>query len=94
MKEIRSVAMTGAEMRRCTEDIVKAMNDAQSVKGFTIDQVLMACGYMLGAGIRQRGGVLSLDAPLRRAFPPLVAGYEAAEKLPVGQPFPSDGGGR
>lgn len=77
---IKEIVMTRGEMRRCTEDVLRAMNEAQSVKGFTIDQVLMAVGFVLGASIYQRGGRLFLDTALREAFPPLAAGYEASER--------------
>jgi hypothetical protein len=72
------VEMTKTQMRACCEDLLAAMNKAQYEKGFTIDEVLMATAFLLGTSIKQRGGKLLLDAPLRRALPPLVAGYEAA----------------
>jgi hypothetical protein len=80
MEVEKCIEMTTGEIRRCTEDVFKAMNDAQMVKGFTVDQVLMAVGYALGASIYSRGGRLDLDAPLRAALPPLVSGYEHAKK--------------
>jgi hypothetical protein len=71
------VDMTDEQMQDCTEDLVKAMNDSQQVKGYSIDQVLFAYLFVLGAALRQRGGVLLVNLPLKEALPPLALGYEA-----------------
>lgn len=77
---IKTVRMSNADLREVATLIMQAMNDAQFKSGRTIDEVLMATAFALGAGIAQRGGVLLLDTPLRRALPPLVSGYESKLK--------------
>jgi hypothetical protein len=68
------VSMTADEINAASQPFIDALNKAQD--RFTIDQVLCASLYALGAAIRQRGGKLLLDTRLRVALPPLVAGYE------------------
>ena len=78
--QTKSISMSGREMKEIGSYITDAMNQAMQ-DGHQIDRVIMACAYALGAAIAQRGGVLLLDEPLRRALPPLVAGYDASNKL-------------
>lgn len=72
-----SIEISGDRLYEAARPIVAAMNKAQA-QGFTLDEVLAATMYMVGAGIKQRGALLLVDAPLKVALPPLVQGYEAA----------------
>ena len=80
MFEERELSMTNAQLQKASKRILKALNDAQFVDGHTVDEVLMAALFIVGAGLKRRGAVLQLDAPLRMAIPPLVNGYEAEAK--------------
>ena len=78
--EQREIAMTNDEMQKVSVRLLEAMNKAQFVDGHSLDEVLMTALYVVGAGIKRRGAVLDMNAPLRVALQPLVAGYEAEAK--------------
>lgn len=78
--EEREIRMTNGQLQKASKRILKALNDAQFVDGHTCDEVLMAALYVVGAGLKRRGAVLMIDAPLTTALPPLVAGYKAEAK--------------
>lgn len=82
MQQIESttVSVTHAQLEKASARLLQAMNAAQFEDGHTIDEVLMAALYVVGAGIRRRCAVLLMDAPLKQALPPLVAGYMAEDK--------------
>jgi hypothetical protein len=77
MAEVR-VEVTEEKLRQIGEPMMRAINDAQ-MRGFTIDEVLCTWMVMLGSAIKQRGGTLFLDKPLREALPPIAHGYEDME---------------
>ena len=79
--EHKEISMTGGQIKSATKRIVEARNDAQFKDGHTIDEVMVATMYLIGAGLKRRGVILRLDAPLVMALPPLVAGYKDQAKL-------------
>ena len=79
-RETKEIVMTRTQMRSIARRVLEAMNAAQREDGHTVDEVLMATAYALGASIYQRGAVLLVDQPLTDALPPLVAGYVAAQR--------------
>lgn len=72
------VEIEGERLEKASGFIIAAMNKAQR-NGFTIDEVICVMMYMAGAAIKQRGGRLFLDKPLREALPPIALGYETSE---------------
>ncbi|MDP1681050.1 MAG: hypothetical protein Q8L39_04670 [Burkholderiales bacterium] len=78
--EERLISMTHGQMQKVAARLVRALNDAQFVDGYMADEVLMAALYVIGAGLKRRGAVVALDAPLRISLPPLAAGYLAEAK--------------
>lgn len=76
----RVLHMTPEQLHDCGVGIVAAMNQAQFMKGFSAEQVMMTVAYFLGGAVAQCHATLLPDAPLRAAFPPIVQGYEAQRK--------------
>ena len=80
MEEIK-ISMTNSQLKKASKRILEALNATQFKDGYTLEEVLMSALYVVGAGLKKRGIVLQLDAPLITALPPLVSGYKAQEKL-------------
>jgi hypothetical protein len=72
------IGFTIERVEEIFQPIADAANKAQ-MEGYNIDEIIVATAYMLGSMIRQRGGLLYPDKPLRDALPPVVIGYENAE---------------
>lgn len=73
----RSVELNPERLAEASSFMVAAMNKGQRA-GFTVDEMIAAALFMCGVGIKQRGGILALDKPLRQALPPIAMGYEEA----------------
>lgn len=74
-----TVSMTNAELQACAKPLAEAFNAAVA-EGFSLDEVIATALVLCGQQVAKRGGVMSLDAPLRTALPPFVLGYEVARK--------------
>ena len=79
MMQEKLVQMTSRQIKDAAQELGNTMN-AMQANGLTIDQVLMAFCWAVGAAIAQRGGVLDLNAPLADALSPLADGYRAMKK--------------
>lgn len=76
--KVMEVSLTNSAMKECASGVIAAMNEAQKIKRFTIDEVLMATAYALGCAMAQRGAVLNVHHSVDVAIPPLADGYNAA----------------
>ena len=80
MSEERKIAIDNDRLKMISKPILQVLNDLQFVSGFEIDEVMATALYIIGAGLKKRGVVLLLDAPLRAVLPPLVDGYNAQDQ--------------
>ncbi len=72
---VNVINMSNQRLREVSQYILDAMNQAQA-DGYPTDEVILATGFCTGVAIARIGGILSLDKPLRDAFPPLIDGYQ------------------
>jgi hypothetical protein len=79
MMQEKLVQMTNRQIKDAAQELANTMN-AMHANGLTMDQVLMASCWAVGAAIAQRGGVLDMSAPLAEALSPLADGYLAMKK--------------
>lgn len=72
------VTISSEQMEDGLHRLFALMDELQDDHDFTIDQVIAVVGYAVGYAIRARGGILSLDEPLRNSMPIIVLGYMRA----------------
>jgi len=78
--EANRVKISHEQIAECGRIFTAAFNPAQKM-GFTVDQVLIASAYALGAAIGQRGAAILPTEPLQFSLPSLVDGYNAARRM-------------
>lgn len=72
--EIR-IRIAGADVNRITDRLMELFGRLQN-EGETVDTIITGALYACGVSIALRKAILRIDAPLREALPPVVAGYQ------------------
>lgn len=75
-----TVDMSEADLNRCSDRFLNAINEAQLKDGFSFDQVMTTLLLVMGGLMRKRGIKLLVNEPLRDALPPLYEGYRRFQK--------------
>lgn len=74
------ISLSGDALRSASAGIIAAMNEAQTLKRFTVGETIAATAWALGCALAQAGAILRPGQPIEQSLPPVLTGYNDKRK--------------